>query len=196
MLFGPREPIDISAVREIGRHMATKSGSYEGPRFVICSSAGVTRPGWSIEKKANLVGAADIPIVRLNPMDILGTKLKSEMTLRESGAQYTVVRPCGLNDNWPQGRVVLSQGDVAVGRMCRVDAAAMLVATLFEKNAVGKTFECMSIAGYPQPRSFSEQFSRLLSDSSSPLDEKFVLSQYAVMQQLVPVIAEINYTLQ
>jgi hypothetical protein len=34
------------------------------PQFVLCSSAGVTRPGWSEEKKKKFVGAADIPIVR------------------------------------------------------------------------------------------------------------------------------------
>jgi hypothetical protein len=72
--------------------------------------------------------------------------------------------------------------------MCRADAAALLVATLFEKNAVGKTFESLAVPGYPQPKSFSDQFSRLFDDSAEPLDEKIVAAQYATMQQLVPVI--------
>ena len=42
------------------------------PRVVMLSSAGVTRPGWDEAKKEKLVGAADIPIIRLNPGGILG----------------------------------------------------------------------------------------------------------------------------
>lgn len=38
------------------------------PRVIMLSSAGVTRPRWSDEKKTKLVGCADIPIVRLNPV--------------------------------------------------------------------------------------------------------------------------------
>lgn len=37
------------------------------PKVVMLSSAGVTRPAWSDEKKEKLIGAADIPIIRLNP---------------------------------------------------------------------------------------------------------------------------------
>lgn len=40
----------------------------------MCSSAGVTRPSWSVEKKMRYPGAADIPIVRLNPLNILNIK--------------------------------------------------------------------------------------------------------------------------
>ena len=45
---------------------------------VMLSSAGVTRPAWSDDKKARLPGAADIPIVRLNPLGILGLKCDAE----------------------------------------------------------------------------------------------------------------------
>lgn len=37
------------------------------PKVVMLSSAGVTRPVWSEEKKERLIGASDIPIIRLNP---------------------------------------------------------------------------------------------------------------------------------
>jgi len=55
------------------------------PRVVMLSSAGVTRPGWSEEKKKALEGSAGIPIVRLNPFGILGVKEESEKELRRSG---------------------------------------------------------------------------------------------------------------
>ena len=55
------------------------------PKVIMCSSAGVTRPSWSDEKKALLPGAADIPIVRLNPFGALDIKRESEEKLRETG---------------------------------------------------------------------------------------------------------------
>ena len=51
----------------------------------MLSSAGVTRPSWDDKKKAELDGAAEIPIVRLNPFGILGIKAESEEKLRQSG---------------------------------------------------------------------------------------------------------------
>ena len=44
----------------------------------MLSSAGVTRPSWSDDKKTKRAGAADIPIVRLNPGGILGLKCDAE----------------------------------------------------------------------------------------------------------------------
>ena len=38
-------------------------------------------------------GSADIPIVRLNPLNILGVKREGEESLRETGVPYTIVRP-------------------------------------------------------------------------------------------------------
>lgn len=76
---------------------------------VMLSSAGVTRPGWPAAKKARLPGAADIPIVRLNPGGVLGLKCAAEQLLRDSGLPYCVVRPTGLNEEWQPGRPVFSQ---------------------------------------------------------------------------------------
>ena len=42
-----------------------------------------------------LVGAADIPIIRLNPGGILDRKREAEEILRSSGVPYAVVRPTG-----------------------------------------------------------------------------------------------------
>jgi len=154
---------------------------------VLCSSAGVTRPTWSEEKKARLIGCSDIPIVRLNPGNILGTKLESENLVRNTkGLDYCVVRPCGLNDNHPSGRPILTQGDVAVGRINRQDVATLLVDILFEKSSSGKTFEAIAVPEYPKPVSYAEQLGRFKSDDSGGIDEREVDATYALMQQLVP----------
>lgn len=61
------------------------------PRVVMLSSAGVTRPSWDEKKKALMPGAADIPIVRLNPFGALDVKRESEEKLRETG-MYPVLQ--------------------------------------------------------------------------------------------------------
>ncbi|CAJ1338047.1 unnamed protein product [Effrenium voratum] len=111
-------------VAAMGKAMAAKGTRPSGaPRVVMCSSAAVTRPVWSRRQKEQLAGAADIPIVRLNPGGLLDQKRGAEQALRGSGASYAVVRPTG--DDWPAGRPVLSQGDVAVGRTSRQDLAQL-----------------------------------------------------------------------
>ncbi|CAJ1426781.1 unnamed protein product [Effrenium voratum] len=146
-------------VAAMGKAMAAKGARPSGaPRVVMCSSAAVTRPVWSRRQKEQLAGAADIPIVRLNPGGsprlkagcvcsaggLLDQKRGAEQALRGSGASYAVVRPTGadgrfrvnassasfgplggLKDDWPAGRPVLSQGDVAVGRTSRQDLAQL-----------------------------------------------------------------------
>ena len=161
------------------------------PRIVMCSSAGVTRPQWSAEKKQRLIGASDIPIVRLNPFGILDIKFESEETLRRAARSrripYCIVRPSGLNDdNWPAGsRPLVSQGDVAVGRIHRHDVARVLVDVLTIPEAVDKTFEVMSVAQYPAPRSLRPALARLVPDGQV-LDEARIEATYHVLQQLLP----------
>jgi hypothetical protein len=48
------------------------------PKFVLLSSAAVTRPEWREEQRAAFAEAYGIPIVGLNPGGILGFKLKGE----------------------------------------------------------------------------------------------------------------------
>lgn len=149
-------------------------------------SAGTTRPSWDEEKKEKLKGCADIPIVRLNPFGILGLKAQSEQKLRETGTKYCIVRPCGLNDNWPAGaRPVFSQGDVAVGRLNRKDLARVLCDVLSLPEACFKTFEVIGLAGYPPPRGIGPALGRLKLDSED-LSDAEVEAAYAVAQQLLP----------
>jgi NAD(P)H-binding len=162
------------------------------PKLVMCSSAGVTRTTWSKEKKEKFAGCADIPIVRLNPFGILDRKRESEVKLREISSDYCIVRPCGLNDQWPAGsRPMLSQGDVAVGRLNRKDLATVLVDVLSAPEATGKTFEVVGIAGYPRPLSLRPALARLYQDGQAPnvppsMADEWLFATYTTMQQLLP----------
>jgi len=159
------------------------------PKIVMVSSAGVTRPSWDQEKKTTLVGCADIPIVRLNPFGILDIKAASEEKLRQSGVDYCIFRPCGLNDEWASGqRPVLSQGDVAVGRINRQDVATLCCTILGMKEATGKTFEAVTLGGYAPggPSTIASTLSKFQLDADGPLSEDVVVATYGLMQQLLP----------
>jgi uncharacterized protein YbjT (DUF2867 family) len=190
LALAPKRSIDVSGVPAIANSMRAKnpSNSLESlPKVVMLSSAGVTRPTWNEKKKELFPGAADIPIVRLNPFGILDVKRESEAKLRASGVDYCIVRPAGLNDNWPAGsRPIFSQGDVAVGRINRKDVAEILVDVLTEPEAVGKTFEVISIAGYPKALSFSQTLSRLIPDKDGLPSLDSVAATYMAMQQILP----------
>jgi len=157
------------------------------PKLVMLSSAGVTRGAWDTDKKARLSGAAEIPIVRLNPFGILDVKRDSEQKIRASGVDYCIFRPCGLNDKCPAGsRPVFSQGDIAVGRINRQDVAKVLVDVLSTPEATGKTFEAVGLAGYLPAVSIRPALSRLCKDVDGPVPEEEVSVSYAIMQQLLP----------
>lgn len=194
-----RGTIDAVGLPALGEGLAKspKRATADGralPKVVMLSSAGVTRPDWTDEKKSALEGSAGIPIVRLNPFGILGVKAESEDTLRGCGAEYSIFRPCGLNDKWaPNQRPVFTQGDVAVGRINRQDVAKILVDLLSTPEATGKTFEGISIANsegyYPPASSIGPALERLALDSDTGgkgPSEEVVRATYALMQQLLP----------
>jgi hypothetical protein len=56
--------------------------SLQVPRIVMLSSAAVTRPSWDEAKRAQYREAAEIAIVKLNPLNVLGTKLRGENRLK------------------------------------------------------------------------------------------------------------------
>jgi len=149
----------------------------EGGRVVLLSSAAVTRNSWSAEKQTKYRDCVEIPIVRLNPVGILDATREAEQRLRKSGADYAIVRPCGLRDttgakSWPRGRPWLSQGDVAIGRANREDVADVLVQVATAPEALGKTFEMLTLAGgssYPAP---ADGLGRVLDRLSSDADRE------------------------
>ena len=208
MALTPQQSIDLVGLPAVAEALAAASSSKDDPtkeeggnssssssrssdllpQVVMCSSSGVTRPIWSEAKKERFPGAADIPIVRLNPFSILDRKRESEEQLRNSGVNYCIVRPCGLNDDWPAGsRPIVSQGDVAVGRMNRKDVASLLVDVLSLPEATGKTFEVVGLAGYPRPASIAPSLARLYRDGDALLaSEENLMATYVTMQQLLP----------
>ena len=58
--------LDVKCMGELP--LALKEAGAADARVVMLSSAGVTRTEWPEAKQAALVGAADIPIIRLNPV--------------------------------------------------------------------------------------------------------------------------------
>jgi len=161
------------------------------PKLIMCSSAGVTRPTWDEAKQKQFPGAADIPIVRLNPFGILDIKRESEEKIRQNGGiiPYCIVRPCGLNDSWPKGsRPIVSQGDVAVGRINRQDVATLLVDLLSEPDATYKTFEVIGLCNYPKgsKQSMTASLQRFRRDDQGEPPMEIVEATYAMMQQLLP----------
>uniref|UniRef100_A0A7S1TLE1 NAD(P)-binding domain-containing protein n=1 Tax=Erythrolobus australicus TaxID=1077150 RepID=A0A7S1TLE1_9RHOD len=139
------------------------------PRFVLLSSAAVTRPFWSEEDKAAYAFASAIPIVKLNPGNVLGEKLRGEDAVRASGLPYCVIRATGLNDKeQPAGsQLVLTQGDRAVGRIHRRDLARGIAYALQSSSAAFKTFEIESKPprAMQTPQEIESDFRRLELDS-------------------------------
>ena len=70
------QSIDLRGMAEVPSTFVS-AASGECPAIVMLSSAGVTRTVWNEAKKERLMGAADIPIIRLNPGGILDKKRKA-----------------------------------------------------------------------------------------------------------------------
>ena len=177
--------LDVKCMQELPSVL--KEAGEADARVVMLSSAGVTRTEWAEAKAEALVGASDIPIIRLNPGGILDRKREAEDILRNSGVPYSVVRPTGLKDDWPAGRPILSQGDVAVGRTAPADLARVLVSALSAPGSEGKTFEMFTLAGYPAPSDgLAGAFEALAVDADGPVPEAQVAASYQLLQQLLP----------
>jgi uncharacterized protein YbjT (DUF2867 family) len=73
----------------------------------------------------------------------LRAKGQADADLRESGLDYTIVRPGGLTNDAGTGRVRLGE-DVDSGRIPRDDVAAVLAAVLVAPNTIGKSFDLVS----------------------------------------------------
>jgi uncharacterized protein YbjT (DUF2867 family) len=68
----------------------------------------------------------------------LRAKGRADDAVRESGLDWTVVRPGGLTNDAGTGRVTLGNS-VSRGRVTRDDVAAVLAAALDSPNTIGKT---------------------------------------------------------
>ncbi len=90
--------MDLTALPNICQCLLAQSpatNKASAPQLVLLSSAGVTRLGWNDDLKAQLPGCADIPIVRLNPGNILNIKAETEELVRKSGMLKHCILCCG-----------------------------------------------------------------------------------------------------
>jgi uncharacterized protein YbjT (DUF2867 family) len=113
-------------------------GDRKKPRFVLISSAGVTRPG-----RPGIDLESEPPAVRLNDQlgGILTWKLKGEDSVRESGVPYTIIRPCALTEEPGVQTLIFEQGDNLKGKVSRDSVAELCVQALFQPKACNVTFE-------------------------------------------------------
>ena len=114
------------------------------PKFVMVSSAGVTRPG-----RPGINLEEEPPAVRLNDQlgGILTWKLRGEDVVRQSRIPYTIIRPCALTEE-PGGKaLIFDQGDNIKGKVSREDVAELCVKVLEEPKACNVTFEVKEAEG-------------------------------------------------
>ena len=74
----------------------------------------------------------------------LRAKARADERLRESGIDYTIVRPGSLTDEEGTGRVEAAEHLGRRGEIPREDVARTLAAALENPNTSGKTFEVLS----------------------------------------------------
>jgi uncharacterized protein YbjT (DUF2867 family) len=73
----------------------------------------------------------------------LRAKFEADEALRQSGLDYTVVRPGLLTDDSPTGQIALGE-KLARGSVPRADVAATLELVLPAPNTIGKTLDLVS----------------------------------------------------
>lgn len=131
------------------------------PKFVLISSAGVTRPG-----RPGLNLAEEPPAVRLNDQlgGILTWKLRGEDEVRNSGLPYTIIRPCAMTEEAGGKNLIFAQGDNIRGRVSRDDIAELCLQVLAQPLAANKTFEVKQDDYNNSRPNWSELFSRLQAD--------------------------------
>jgi uncharacterized protein YbjT (DUF2867 family) len=90
------------------------------------------------------MGAADPPAEGGDVYgEYLRAKAEADRALRDSGLDYTIVRPGRLTDDPAGGRISVGERR-GRGEVSRADVAATLAAALVAQNTVGTTFELLS----------------------------------------------------
>ncbi|MBV9385611.1 MAG: CIA30 family protein [Chroococcidiopsidaceae cyanobacterium CP_BM_ER_R8_30] len=138
-------------------------GGMTKPKFVLVSSAGVTRPG-----RAGINLEEEPPAVRLNDQlgGILTWKLKGEDSVRESGVPYTIIRPCALTEEPGVQALIFDQGDNIKGKVSRDSVAELCVQVLEQPKACNVTFEVKQAQGSDRLPQWEQLFEQLQPDVS------------------------------
>ena len=91
-------------------------------------------------------GAENFSTVILNLVTDKAMKWKSlgEEYIRNSGIDFTIVRPGGLRGDPGALGIRFEQGDEIIGWIPRADVASVLVESMFNSDALNKTFEVIN----------------------------------------------------
>ena len=96
-------------------------------RFLIVSAIGANRPDtWSDQMRP-----------------YLEAKAEADQAVRDSGLDYTIIRPSGLTDDPGTGRVAVGER-VDYGKVTRDDVAAVVAECLVADNTIGKEFDLIN----------------------------------------------------
>ena len=98
------------------------------PRYVMISAMGADRPR---------PDAGDVFKVYLI------AKAEADRAVRESGLDYTILRPGGLTDDAPTGRIALAP-ELPRGQIPRADVATAVAESLEPPATIGKQWELVS----------------------------------------------------
>lgn len=90
------------------------------------------------------MGAADPASGSEGMQPYLFAKARADEALRESGLDYTIIRPGSLTNEPGTGRVTAAPSLGRRGEIPREDVARAIVATLETESTAGKTFELLS----------------------------------------------------
>ncbi|GGC59242.1 SDR family oxidoreductase [Marinobacter halophilus] len=123
---GPDKTIDVDQDGAIRLVDAAKAMGIK--RFIIVSSMGADEPEKGPEKLRHYLWA----------------KHNADEHLKQSGLNYTIVRPGQLTDDDGTGKVKVSAGQEAFGKIPRQDVARVLLAALDLDNASNRVFEVVS----------------------------------------------------
>ena len=150
-------------VNAVKFQLKKSSSTPQYPRFILISSAGVTRPG-----KPGLNLEEEPPAVRMNDQlgGILTWKLRGEEVVRSSDIPYTIIRPCALTELSGGEALVFDQGDTIKGQVPREDIAELCIHALDEPKACNVTFEVTAAQQKGQgSTNFGALFSSLIADA-------------------------------
>ncbi|MEC9375907.1 MAG: SDR family oxidoreductase [Pseudomonadota bacterium] len=78
--------------------------------------------------------------------DVLPLKTQAEEYLRETGLDFTIIRPGGLPPDEGTGGGVLTEDPETFGFIARADLARLIVGVLDDNKTIGKTYSAIDLA--------------------------------------------------
>ncbi|MBE7187823.1 NAD(P)H-binding protein [Jatrophihabitans endophyticus] len=152
--------LESAAVNEVAAHLAAADAvifaAGAGPNSTAARKQSVDRNGAVLLAQAaaaagvrryvmvSAIGADDFDPDSDEIFQVyLRAKSEADAALRDTSLDWTIVRPGGLTDDDPTGRVTAAPS-TGRGQIPRADVAAVLVAALLDASSIGKQFELIS----------------------------------------------------